>query len=92
MSMVKPSCFLLLALLSANVVRADEIVAPQPPAASVETVPVEDKVICTTERQTGSNLPHRVCMTASQRAAMRDNAHQVMSSARRKTSAIGGGG
>ena len=53
--------------------------------------PASEQKICKTERVTGSNLPRRVCATAAERAAQRQAAQQALSSATRRTSAIGGG-
>lgn len=50
-----------------------------------------DPMICATERVTGSTIPRRVCMRASERAALRAASQQALSASQRKTPTVGGG-
>jgi hypothetical protein len=63
--------------------------AEEPPTAAPAAS--ADRIICSTERVTGSNLPRKVCLSAAEREARRQSAQQAMSSAARKTPARGGG-
>ncbi len=65
---------------------ADEVTAPTPASPTADP----DRMICTMETPTGSNIRRRVCMTAAQRAAVREQSREALTNMGRKNPSRGG--
>lgn len=57
------------------------------PAVEAATAPQNDKPVCSWQRATGSNIPRKVCLSASEREAMRQQNQQVLRDAHLNTPA-----
>ncbi|SER07318.1 hypothetical protein SAMN04488038_11551 [Solimonas aquatica] len=73
-------------LLSWQAMAQDEAPVAAPEAQPVVQTPPEEK-ICTLERNTGSNIPRKVCLTKAQRDAMRAQSQQGLRDAHLNTPA-----
>jgi hypothetical protein len=66
--------------------------AKAPPEAKTQAAVADpDRMVCKSERVTGSTLPKRVCKTASQRAAEEQASRNFLDQAGRRHSSFTGG-
>lgn len=63
--------------------------AAEKPAFGESSQEDPNRIVCTLERPTGSNIPRRVCMTAAQRDALRQNTQQTLRDAHLRTPTSG---
>jgi hypothetical protein len=85
-------CLLLVSgLLSPGLATAQQA-APHtapPPAAVGKQADDDQRLICKTEKSTGSNLPRRVCLTAAERKARQLEAQRTLSTIQHRQNAGG---